>query len=104
MRATSSAVTYPLVCEGGRGVWYLPADTAASPGPSGANCGAWVVVPCAARSERRDGRGVSRWGGFLVSMVEWLPCCVWVEWCQAVGWMGLMAVPALLYGGVSEEA
>ena len=60
MRATSSAVTYPLVCEGGRGVWYLPADTAASPGPSGANCRAWVVVPCAARSERRDGRGVSR--------------------------------------------
>ena len=53
-------VASPFACEGGRGVWYLPADTAASPGPSGANCRAWVVVPCAARSERRDGRGVSR--------------------------------------------
>ena len=68
-------VASPFVCEGGRGVWYVPADTAASPGPSGANCRAWVVVPCAARSERREGGG-------LVSMVEWLPCCVWVGWGQ----------------------
>lgn len=40
----------------------------------------------------------------MVSMVEWLPCCVRVGWRQAVGWMGLMAVPALLHGGVSELA
>ena len=33
-----------------------------------------------------------------MSMVEWLPCCVRVGWRQAVGWMGLMAVPALLHG------
>ena len=39
-----------------------------------------------------------------MSMVGRLPCCVWVEWCQAVGWMGLMAVPALLHGGVLELA
>ena len=39
-----------------------------------------------------------------MSMVEWLPSCVRVGWRQAVGWMGLMAVPALLHGGVSELA
>lgn len=43
------------MCEGGRGVWYLRADAAASPGPSGASCRAWVVVLCAAPS------GVSGW-------------------------------------------